>query len=106
MQDQHKDHALSVNDLSTADLVEKPWPEQLLLNGPVVLEFDSDDVYISQIVARCIKICSTNRQSHVAFARMTTVVAYDVRRCITAPADAGVQVQFSEIHDIRQAAFC
>lgn len=106
MQDQHKDHALSVNDLSTADLVEKPWPEQLLLNGPVVLEFDGDDVYVSPNRGEVYK--KSVQQIDKAMWRlleMTTVVAYDVKALYHYLADAGVQVQFSEIHDIRQAAF-
>lgn len=107
MQDEHAGHALAVNDLATAHLSEKPWPEQLLVTGPVIIDLVDDELWLS-----------TGRESayhmpvgevDAAVWRMlelATVVGYDIKQLYHELAARGVDtVHFAEIHDIRQAAF-
>ena len=106
MQDETAGHALAVSKLA-ADMVEKPWPEQLMVNGPVVLDLVDGELW-----------CATGRSEayHAPVGtpdkaiwrtlELTTVVAYDVKRFYHDLAALGVtDVQFGQIHDVRQAAF-
>lgn len=100
-------HALAVNHLSTADIVEKPWPEQLMLNGTVVVALHEGELWLStdrETVHRM--LVGDIDKSTWRILEMATVVAYDVKQLYHDLAAKGIDtVHFSQIHDIRQGAF-
>jgi DNA polymerase I len=100
-------HALAVNELSIADIAEKPWPESLMLNGVTVIDLVEDELWLSvdhstvhhQLLKKVDK-------SVWKALEMGTVVAYDVKQMYHDLAAKGItNVHFEEIHDVRQAAF-
>jgi DNA polymerase-1 len=82
------------------------WPETLTLDGPALIHVQDETIWVS-----------TNRENASSYAiadvpssiwralEMTKVVAYDVKEAYHLLANHSVSVQFSPIHDIRQAAF-
>lgn len=107
MQDEYSSYALAVDDLSVQGLAEKPWPEQLMLSGPVVVDFDGEDIYLSpnrDDVYR--KNVHEIDKGLWRIMEMATVVTYDAKELYHCLDRAGVSdVRFSEVHDVRQAAF-
>lgn len=89
-----------------AEVTEQPWPSQLSIDGPVVLTLRDDEVWLSissrQVVHRPISEIDSSIWRSLEFA---TIVAYDVKMLYHELARHGVEVRFSEVHDIRQAAF-
>lgn len=107
MQDEHAGRALAVNSLATADMSEKPWPEQLMLNGTVVLHLEGDDLWLStdRSTVHHLPVGKVDKTAWRAL-EMTTVVAYDVKQLYHELAARGIlDVHFETIHDIRQSAF-
>lgn len=107
MQDTGASHALAVNKLSTMDLAEKPWPKQLLVGNSTVVELVDGELWLStdRDTAYHAPLRTIDRSVWRAL-EMATVVAYDVKQFYHDLADAGItDVQFGQIHDIRQAAF-
>lgn len=100
-------HALTVNKLSTADMSEKPWPAQLMIDGPVVVQLDDDELWLSTDRDTAYHMPVTEVDQNVwKILEMATVVAYDVKRLYHDLADRGIEdVHFGQIHDVRQAAF-
>lgn len=100
-------HALAVDKLSTAALVEKAWPKQLLVDGPVVINLVEDELWLctDRKAAYHRPIADVDR-SVWRMLEMTTVVAYDIKQLYHDLAARGIEtVHFGQIHDIRQAAF-
>ena len=86
----------------------KPWPATVSIDGPVVLHYepyakelwlsvDSSTVYVSPI---------DQVDSSVWRAlELATVISYDSKLLYHQLADHDIQVRFSELHDVHQAAF-
>lgn len=107
MQDEHAGHALAVNDLATADMAERPWPEQLMVEKTAVIDLQDDELWLSvnrdTVYHRPVADIDAATWRTLEFA---TVVAYDVKQLYHDLAARGVDnVHFSQIHDVRQAAF-
>ena len=107
MQDDGAGHALAVNELATADLAEKPWPEELMIEKDAVITLNGDELWLSvdrdTVYHRPVKQIDKATWKVLEFA---TVVAYDIKQLYHDLAAHGIDnVQFSQIHDIRQAAF-
>lgn len=100
-------HALSVNTLSTADMAEKPWPEQLLVKNAAVVHLVDDELWLAagRDEAYRMLVSKVDKSTWRAL-EMTTVVAYDVKQLYHDLADRGIEnIHFTQIHDVRQAAF-
>jgi len=107
MQDQAASHALAVNQLATADIAEKPWPKQLMMNGTAVIELSEDDLWLSVDRSTVYKMPLKDVDKSVWRAlEMATVIAYDAKQFYHDLAARGIEnVHFGQIHDVRQAAF-
>ena len=100
-------HALAVNHLSTADLHEKPWPEQLMISGVVVIDVSDTELWLStnRETVYHIPIPDVDKSVWRAL-EMATVVAYDIKQLYHDLAVHGIEgVHFAQLHDVRQAAF-
>ncbi len=107
MQDEHAGHALAVNKLATSDMAVKSWPEQLLVNGPVVIDLAEDELWVStnRDEAYHAPVASIDK-SVWRLLELATVVAYDVKQTYHDLAAHDISgIQFGQIHDVRQAAF-
>lgn len=107
MRDDGVGHALAVNELATADLAEKPWPEELMIEKNAVINLDGDELWLSvnrdTVYHQPLKQINKATWKALEFA---TVVAYDIKQLYHDLAAHGIDtVRFSQIHDIRQAAF-
>lgn len=91
-------------DHPTLEVIE--WPETLSIDGPVVLHVQDDTLWVSTNRQTITKHAITDVPSSVWRAlEMTTVVAYDIKQTYHELAAQGIDVRFSTVHDIRQAAF-
>lgn len=107
MQDENPSRALAVNHHSTADLDEKPWPDQLMIQGNVVLDVEDDNLWVSVDRDTAYKqpIRDVAKSTWKAF-ELAKVIAYDVKQLYHDLAAHGVNdVCFGQIHDVRQSAF-
>lgn len=107
MQDEHSGHALAVNNLATADMAEKPWPEQVMVNGEAVLHLEGEELWLStsRDVAYHMPLQKVDKSLWRTL-ELATVVAYDVKQFYHDLAARGIDdVHFAQIHDVRQAAF-
>ncbi len=87
-------------------LIEKPWPEILTIDGPVVIHVDNDTVWLStnaQIIYKN-KISQLDRSVWRVF-ELATVISYDSKLLYHQLANHDFFVKFGELHDIHQAAF-
>lgn len=107
MQDENPSRALAVNKHSTSDMVVKPWPEQLMIHGSVVVDFDGEHLWLSVDRESTHKIAVEDIDKSVWRAlEFAKVVSYDVKQFYHDLAKNGIEdVRFDTIHDIRQAAF-
>lgn len=107
MQDEGAGHALAVNKLSTSDMAEKPWPEQLMVSGPVVMDLVEDELWLStdRDTAHHMPVTAVDKSVWRTL-EMTTVVTYDVKQLYHDLAARGIEgIHFAQIHDVRQTAF-
>ncbi|MCA9335182.1 hypothetical protein KC953_03495, partial [Candidatus Saccharibacteria bacterium] len=99
--------ALAVNQLSTIEMVEKPWPEQVMLSGDVVIAVLDGELWLSvdRDSVFHLPVSSVPRSVWRAL-EFAKVIAYDVKQMYHDLADCGIEdIHFGQIHDIRQAAF-
>ncbi|MGY4893842.1 MAG: DNA polymerase I [Candidatus Saccharimonadota bacterium] len=104
MQTESYEGAISVT--SSAALTQEPWPEQLLIDGPVFVELFGDALWVS--IDGKTAHSSTVSSLHSSVWRtleLATVVSYDVKALYHALAAQNVEVRFSAVHDLRQGAF-
>lgn len=89
-----------------ASVKEQPWPDDLQIEGPVVVGVDGDKLWLSlndtTAFARDIGEVDASTWRALEFAK---VISYDVKDLYHQLDSAGVQVRFGEVHDVRQAAF-
>tara|TARA_B100001245_G_scaffold226960_1_gene202906 strand:- start:5566 stop:8100 length:2535 start_codon:yes stop_codon:yes gene_type:complete len=107
MQDEGKAQALAVNQLATADMIEKPWPQQLLLGQTTVVDLVEDELWLStdRDTAYHMPVKKIDKSTWRAL-EMSTIIAYDIKQLYHELAARGItDVLFQQIHDVRQAAF-
>ena len=89
-----------------ADVREVAWPDELHIDGPVVISLKEDTLWISldnkSVHKKQISEIDTSVWTLLAFA---TVVSYDTKQLYHELAAKGVKVRFASLHDVRQAAF-
>ena len=100
------DTSLYFHASDEVDLNEIDWPKQPTIDGPFVLHIVENELWAS---------FSDNTVSHTAIDTIDksfwraiefgTVVSYDVKELYHTLAKHDVTVRFSDLHDIRQAAF-
>ena len=107
MQDENKSHALAVNQLSTADISEKPWPKELMINGEVVIDLVDGELWLSTDRDTVHHMPAKDIDKAVwRTLELATVIAYDVKKIYHDLAALGILgVHFDQIHDMRQGAF-
>ena len=87
-------------------VAERPWPETLTLDGPVVLHLSGDTLWLSPDRETVYQSLIHGVDASVwRVLELATVVAYDVKQLYHDLAGQGIEVQFDTIHDIRQSAF-
>lgn len=100
-------HALAVNILSTSDLAEKKWPEQVEIGENVVIDLAEEELWVS--TDRETVYHSPVKQIDKSVWRaleMSHVVGYDIKQLYHDLAALGIDnITFAQIHDIRQGAF-
>jgi len=82
------------------------WPDQINIEGPVILQISDDDIWMStdKMTVSHSKISDLDRSVWRVF-ELATVISYDGKILYHQLANHGIFVKFSEIHDIHQAAF-
>lgn len=104
MQTESYEGAISVT--SSAALTQEPWPEQLLIDGPVFVELFGDALWVSTDGKTAHSSTVSSLHSSVwRTLELATVVSYDVKSLYHALAAQNVEVRFSAVHDLRQGAF-
>lgn len=103
---QTADTSLYFHEADEVNLKEVEWPKQPTIEGPIVLHSDGDQLWASftqQTVSKSrIKDIPKSFWRAVEFG---TVVSYDVKQLYHTLAEQGIEVRFSEVHDVRQGAF-
>jgi DNA polymerase-1 len=89
-----------------SQLAEIPWSGSLYINGPLILDVIGDELYVSlsQNMISHTKISNVDKSIWNAL-ELATIINYDVKKLYHELAKNGVFVRFSNVHDIRQAAF-
>lgn len=101
--------AQSIDEIKQSQIVPLKivdWPETINVDGPVVLQIEADEIWLStdKMTVAHTKISELNR-SFWRVLELATVIGYDCKILYHQLADSGVDIKFSEIHDIHQAAF-
>lgn len=103
---QAEQHSLFFESADVVTLAETPWPEQVSIDGPVVLHLDENEVWLSldrkTVTHTAIGAIDTSFWHALEHA---TVVSYDSKLLYHDLASKGVMVKFGQAHDVRQAAF-
>lgn len=88
------------------ELKEVKWPEQVTIDGPFVLHVADDELWASftDTTVSHTKLADVDKSFWRAV-EFGTVISYDVKALYHTLAEHEIKVQFSDIHDIRQAAF-
>jgi DNA polymerase-1 len=98
--------ALYFHESDTVALREVTWPETLQIDGPAVVHLDRDNLWISsnQTEVTHQHVDKVSRSIWRAL-ELGTVISYDIKQLYHDLAVRGVDVHFTNIHDVRQAAF-
>ncbi len=99
------DDGLITNDISVS-INEIDWPESLVIDGPVVIHVDGDELWLSTSSSTVSKSKISDIDKSVwSVLELAQVVAFDVKILYHQLAKNGIFVRFESIHDIHQAAF-
>jgi len=100
------DTSLYFHESDEIILKEVAWPEQVTIDGPFVLHLADDDLWASftSTTISHTKLTEVDNSFWRAV-EFGTVISYDVKDLYHALAKQGIDVRFSDLHDIRQAAF-
>ena len=100
------DTSLHFEPAHEASVKEQPWPDDLQIEGPVVVGVDGGKLWLSlndtTAFAQDIGEVDASTWRALEFAK---VIGYDIKDLYHRLDSAGVQVRFGEVHDVRQAAF-
>ena len=98
--------SLYFHEADEIDFNEVDWPEQVAIDGPFVLHLADGELWASftpsTIAHTELKNVDKSFWRAVEFG---TVISYDVKDLYHSLAEEGIEVRFSDLHDIRQAAF-
>lgn len=100
-------HALAVNKLSTIDIAEMPWPEQLMVKNAVIVNLVEDELWLATSRDEVYHMpVNEVDKSLWRVLELGVVVAYDIKQLYHDLAARGIEdVHFAQIHDVRQSAF-
>lgn len=100
------DASLYFHESDEVNVKEVEWPSQPMIEGPLVIHVVDDEIWASftQTTVSKRKISEINDSFWRAI-EFGTVISYDVKELYHRLAKEGVSVRFSEVHDVRQAAF-
>lgn len=100
------DTSLYFHEADEVNLKEITWPEQVTIDGPFVLHLADDELWASftPTTISHTKLSNVDKSFWRAV-EFGTVISYDVKALYHALAKQGIDVRFSDLHDIRQAAF-
>lgn len=103
---QEVDKGLYFHEADEINLVEVAWPDTVNIDGPFVLHLNGDDLWASFTPSTIshAKLADIDKSFWRAV-EFGTVISYDVKDLYHALAANGITVRFSDLHDIRQAAF-
>lgn len=100
------DTSLYFHESDEVNLTEISWPEQVTIDGPFVLHLNGDELLASFTPTTVSRArVSEIDNSFWRAVEFGEVINYDVKVLYHALAKQGVFVRFSQLHDIRQAAF-
>ncbi|HCR55663.1 TPA: hypothetical protein DIV49_01705 [Candidatus Saccharibacteria bacterium] len=103
---QAADTTLYFHEADEVNLKEVQWPEQVSIDGPFVLQVNDGEVWAS---FKQTEVCHTPLKNvDKSFWRAVEfgqIVSYDVKQLYHTLAGNGILVRFSDLHDIRQAAY-
>ncbi len=103
---QDEQHSLFFEAADVVTLKEISWPEQVSIDGPVVLHLDGEVVWLSLDRKTVAQAPIKNIDASIWRAlELATVVSYDSKLLYHDLADRGIKVKFGQAHDVRQAAF-
>ncbi len=98
--------ALFIDEPDIVKLKDAVWPTTLTIDGPLVVHIQDGELWLSldkqTIVHQPIK--DTDKSVWRAL-ELGTVVSYDIKQLYHDLAAYGVEVRFSDVHDVRQGAF-
>jgi DNA polymerase-1 len=98
--------ALYFHEADEVNLSEVDWPDQVVIDGPFVLHLADDELWASftPTTISHTKLSNVDKSFWRAV-EFGTVISYDVKDLYHALAEQGIEVRFSDLHDIRQAAY-
>ena len=98
--------SLYFHESDEVNLTEVDWPETPSIDGPFVLHLAGDELWAS-FTPTTISHTKLDQvdNSFWRAVEFGTVISYDVKDLYHALASHGIRVRFSDLHDIRQAAF-
>ncbi len=106
MQQAPEPGALYFDQPGVVEIAEKPWPDMLALDGPVVLALAGEVLWLSSDSQTVYQSALGSIDVSVWRAlELGMVVAYDVKQLYHDLAAQGIMARFGTVHDIRQAAF-
>lgn len=86
--------------------IEAPWPESLMIDGPVYVELFEDILWVSTDGKTAYQKAAKEVSVSVWRAlEMAEVVSYDIKALYHALDALGAAVRFMTVHDLRQGAF-
>lgn len=100
------DVGLYFHESEQVHLDEVAWPSEPLIEGPIVLHVENDELWVS-FTQDTISKLNINKISSSFWRALEfgIVVSYDVKQVYHELAKYNISIRFSEVHDIRQAAF-
>ncbi len=100
------DTGLYFHEADEVNLKEIDWPDQVSIDGPFVLHLADDELWASFTPTTISHTTlDTVDKSFWRAVEFGTVISYDVKELYHALAKHDIKVRFSDLHDIRQAAF-
>lgn len=103
---QTQDTQLYFHESDEVNLKEVEWPKDVTIDGPFVLHLAGDELWASFTPTTISHTPLSNvDKSFWRAVEFGTVISYDVKDLYHALANHGIDVRFSDIHDIRQAAY-
>ncbi|TAL15353.1 DNA polymerase I [Patescibacteria group bacterium] len=100
------DTSLYFHESEEVTLKEKPWPETVSIDGPMIIHVEADELWVAfdSVYVTHTKIDEIDTSFWRAI-EFGMVVSYDIKQLYHDLAAHNVSVRFNDIHDIRQAAF-
>jgi len=100
------DTSLYFHEADEVNLKEVAWPAEPMIEGPIVIHVVEDEIWASFTQTTVSKEKITHiSDSFWRAIEFGVVISYDVKELYHRLAKENVSVRFSDIHDVRQAAF-